>query len=60
MVSVARRLSTIEERKTKPVSFFGDEITEAKATTPKTVLGSNSDEDGQLSNFSAVILRALY
>jgi hypothetical protein len=52
MVSVSRKLSTIEERRQDQVVCFGEGNTGTKATTPKRVLGSSPDEDGFCSSKS--------
>jgi hypothetical protein len=44
MVSVARKLSTIEERAKNNIVSFGEEITITKATNPKSALGSSLSE----------------
>jgi hypothetical protein len=49
MVSVARNLSTIEERRQEE-NCFGGEITGENVTKPKTVLGSSPGEDGGFRN----------
>jgi hypothetical protein len=52
MVSVARKLSTIEEQR-KEQNCFGEKITGIEATNPKIVLGSSLDEDvGFRDNYS--------
>jgi hypothetical protein len=48
MISVARKLSTIEERNQQ--FCFVKEITGAKVTNPKTVLGSSPGEDVEFRN----------
>jgi hypothetical protein len=45
MFSVARKLSTIEERRLTKVACFGAGITGTKVTNPKTVIGSSIGED---------------
>jgi hypothetical protein len=45
IVSVARKLSTIEERRKEQNCFLGEEITGTKVTNPKTLLGSSLGED---------------
>jgi hypothetical protein len=40
----------IEERRQSKILCFSEEITGAKATTPKTVLGSSPDKDGSSSS----------
>jgi hypothetical protein len=45
MVSVAWKLSTIEERRKEHFFYFGEEFTGTKVANPKTVAGSSLDED---------------
>jgi hypothetical protein len=43
--SVARKISTIEERRQDIIICFGEEVTGTKVTDPKTVVGSSLGED---------------
>jgi hypothetical protein len=52
IVSVVRKLSTIEERR-KEHNCFGEEITGAEVTNPKTVLGSSGFRNGD--NLSVIL-----
>jgi hypothetical protein len=45
MVSVARKLSMVEERRKEKIVRFGEEITRTEVTSPKTVLGSSFCKD---------------
>jgi hypothetical protein len=60
MVSVARKLSTIAERRQDKSYYFEEEITGTEVTNPKTVLGSSLGGDvGFTDNFFRDIQRCV-